>query len=157
MSSFIATAVPSTPDTGATLTNDRWFPDIDLDELREAMRIDGTVTFERLRLATLDAMTSINAELGSWHASQVAAGYADLASVPSPQLGGVSTQVLRYRRAIYNLARADLTEQYRGYDSTKSGGQRAEDLEYTICESRRNVRWALNDMRGIHRTTVELI
>jgi hypothetical protein len=121
------------------------------------MRLDGTVTHERLRPAALDAMASVNAELHEWQVAQRAAGHADLASLPTAQLGGESTYVLRYRRAVYHLARADVTEQYRAYDSTKSGGQKAEDLEATICESRRNARWALNDIRGIPRSTVELI
>jgi hypothetical protein len=160
MSSFIATAAPTTPDTPANadkLTNDGWFPDIDLRDLREAMRLDGTVTYERLRPSALDAMLSINAELGSWQAAQVATGYADLAGVPAPMLNGESAHVQRYRRAVYNLVRADLTEQYRGFDSTKTGGQKAEELEMTICESRRNMRWAVNGIRGIPRSTIELI
>jgi hypothetical protein len=158
MSSFLATAdTTAAPAPSTTLENDGWFPDIELAALREETRLDGTVTDTRLRAAALDAMASCNAELGSWQASQVAAGHSDLASVPAPKLGGVSTHVIRYRRAVFNLVRADLTEQYRGYDSTKSGGQAAEALEETICEARRNVRIALADIRGIRRTTVELI
>ena len=121
------------------------------------MRLDGTVTQERLRPAVLDAIASVNEDLRAWRIAQHAAGHADLASVPTMRIDGVSANVLRYRRAVYNLTRADLTEQYRAYDATKSGGQHAEDLEATICESRRNVRWALNDIRGISRSTIELI
>lgn len=159
MSSFLATADTSSSATAPAnvLTNDGWFPDIELAELREETRLDGTVTDTRLRSAALDAMASINAELGSWQASQVAAGCADLASVPAPQLGGKSTHVLRYRRAVYNTVRADLNEQYRGLDTTKSGGQKAEELEQTICEARRNVRNAIADIRGRRRSTIELI
>lgn len=160
MSSFLAaepTASSTAPDPSTTLANDGWFPDIELDELRHETRLDGTVTDTRLRAAALDAMASCNAELGPWQATQAAAGHAGLASVPAPQLGRESTHVIRYRRAVFNLVRADLTEQYRGYDSTKSGGQAAEALEQTICECRRNVRIALADIRGIRRTTVELI
>ncbi|WP_028217429.1 head completion/stabilization protein [Paraburkholderia oxyphila] len=160
MSSFLATAdttIGSAPAPATTLENDGWFPNIELADLREETRLDGTVTDTRLRSAALDAMASCNAELRAWQTAQLADGHADLASVPAPQLGGKSTHVIRYRRAIYNLVRADLTEQYRGYDSTKSGGQAAEALERTICEARRNVRIALADIRGIRRTTVELI
>lgn len=159
MSSFIATADTNTGTVtpSATLANDGWFPDIELTELREETRLDGTVTDTRLRAAALDAMASCNAELGSWRAAQLAAGYADLASVPAAKLGTQSTHVIRYRRAVFNLVRADLTEQYRGYDSTKSGGQAAEALEETISEARRNIRVALADIRGLRRTTVELI
>ncbi|ASL48338.1 hypothetical protein bAD24_III13135 [Burkholderia sp. AD24] len=163
MNSFIATAQPTTPQTpgspadAAIVTNDGWFPDIDMNALRASMRLDGTVTYERLRDATLDAIASVNTELATWQAGHVAAGRADLAAVPAPNIGGESVQLARYRRAVFNLAHADLTERYRDFDSTKSGGQKAEDLEATICEARRNVRWALSDMRGLSRSTIELI
>ncbi|ABO53209.1 hypothetical protein Bcep1808_0187 [Burkholderia vietnamiensis G4] len=45
MNSFVATAAPAvaaSPIDG-TLTNDGFFPDIDLSALRDAMRLDGTV------------------------------------------------------------------------------------------------------------------
>ena len=163
MSSFLATAEPTTPQAPgspanvAIVTNDSWFPDIDMNALRASMRLDGTATHERLRDATIDAIASINAELGTWQAGHIAAGYADLAAVPAPNIGGESVQLARYRRAVFNLAHADLTERYRDFDSTKSGGQKAEDLETTICDARRNVRWALSDMRGLPRSTIELI
>jgi hypothetical protein len=159
MNSFIATASPTTQASpaDAIVTNDGWYPNIDLNDLRETMRLDGTVTHERLRLAAADAIASINDELRAWQQTQRAAGYGTLASVPAPNINGMSAHVLRYRRAVYHQARADLTEQYRSYDATKSGSQHADDLESTICESRRNVRWALNDVLGISRSTIELI
>jgi len=160
MSSFLATAEPTTPDAlpnAAIVQNDGWFPDIDMDALRASMRLDGTATYERLRDATIDAIASVNAELGAWQTAHVAAGHSDLAAVPAPAIGGESVQLARYRRAVFNLTHADLTERYRDFDSTKAGGQKAEDLEMTICEARRNVRWALNDLRGLPRSTIELI
>lgn len=160
MSSFVATAgtaAPSAPADATLIRNDGWFPDIDLADLRLAMKLDGTVPFERLRRAALDAMATVNADLGQWQAVQLAAGFVDLTAVPAPTIGGASVQVTRYARAVYSLTHADITEQYRGYDSTKSGGQKAEALEDTICQSRRNARWAMNDIRGIRRSTVELI
>lgn len=160
MSSFIATAGSTTTDApanAATIANDGWFPDIDLDDLRLSMKLDGTVTFERLKRAATDAIATVNADLGQWQAAQIAAGFADLASVPAPTVGGNSVHVQRYERAVYHLTHADITEQYRGYDSTKSGGQKADELDGTICDSRRNARWAMNDIRGIPRSTVELI
>ncbi|RAS16067.1 head completion/stabilization protein [Paraburkholderia bryophila] len=160
MNSFIATAeptIPATPADAAIVTNDGWFPDIDMNALRASMRLDGTVTHERLRDATIDAIASVNAELGTWQAGHVAAGHADLAAVPAPSIGGESVQLARYRRAVFNLAHADLTERYRDFDSTKSGGQKADELEQTICLSRRNARWAMSDMRGLSRSTIELI
>ncbi|QBI48235.1 head completion/stabilization protein [Burkholderia pseudomallei] len=100
-----------------TLTNDGFFPDIDLSALRDAMRLDGTVTAERLRHAARDALLTVNDELAAWRARQRAAGAATLADVPAPRIDGESAHVARYRRAVYHLTHADVTEKYRGYDS----------------------------------------
>lgn len=114
MNSFVATAAPAvaaTPIEG-TLTNDGFFPDIDLSALRDAMRLDGTVTAERLRHAARDALLTVNDELAAWRARQRAAGAATLADVPAPRIDGESAHVARYRRAVYHLTHADVTEKY---------------------------------------------
>ncbi|CAN0621059.1 Phage head protein [Burkholderia multivorans] len=155
--SFVATANASAPTPEAdVIENNGFFPDVSIAALRATTRLDGTVTYERVRDATIDAIRSANAELKAWRA-QAAAGYATLADVPAEQIGGASEFVSLYLRAVYNLAHADLTERYRDLDTTKSGGQNADRLEDTICTARRNARWALNDLRGIPRSTVELI
>ncbi|KVN19737.1 MULTISPECIES: head completion/stabilization protein [unclassified Burkholderia] len=159
MNSFVATAAPAvaaTPIEG-TLTNDGFFPDIDLSALRDAMRLDGTVTAERLRHAARDAMLTVNDELAAWRARQRAAGATTLADAPAPRIDGESAHVARYRRAVYHLTLADVTEKYRGYDTTKSGGQVAADLASTVDDSRRAARWAISDILGLARSTVELI
>ncbi|UVS95946.1 head completion/stabilization protein [Burkholderia glumae] len=160
MSSFIAparTTSAGAPGAGATIVNDGWFPDINIGDLRESTKLDGTVTAERLRRAVVEAISTVNADLAQWRSAQVAAGHNDLASVPAPKVDGISIQVSRYERAVYSLTHADITEKYGGYDSTKSGGQKAENLDETVCQSRRNARWAMNDIRGIRRSTIELI
>ncbi|KVC61863.1 head completion/stabilization protein [Burkholderia ubonensis] len=159
MNSFVATpapAVTSSPIDG-TLINDGFFPDINLSALRDAMRLDGTITRERLGHAARDAMLTVNDELAAWRARQRAAGAASLADVPAERVDDESVLMYRYRRAVYHLAHADVTEKYRGFDSTKSGGQVAAELAATVDESRRNARWAISDILGIARSTVELI
>lgn len=160
MSSFIAparTTSAGAPGADATIVNDGWFPDINIGDLRESTKLDGTVTTERLRRAVIEAISTVNADLAQWQSVQIAAGHTDLASVPAPTVDGVSIQVSRYVRAVYSLTHADITEKYSGYDSTKSGGQKAENLDETVCHSRRNARWAMNDIRGIRRSTIDLI
>lgn len=159
MNSFVATAAPTvtaTPIEG-TLQNNGWFPDIDLAALRDAMRLDGTVTLKRLRHAALEAVLTVNDELTAWRDRQRAAGYASLADVPAERIGAESAHVYRYRRAIYHLAHADVTEKYPGLDSTKSGGQIGATLTDTVDESRRNARWAISGILDIPRSTIELI
>ncbi|MBM5656609.1 head completion/stabilization protein, partial [Burkholderia pseudomallei] len=95
--------------------------------------------------------------LAGWRAGLGGGGGATLADVPAPRIDGESAHVARYRRAVYHLTHADVTEKYRGYDTTKSGGQVAADLAATVDDSRRAARWAISDILGIARSTVELI
>jgi phage tail protein X len=161
--SFNATAAPqittdtSTPADDATVTNIDWFPPIDLAAMREAVRLDGTVTHARLRASVVDAIDEVNRELATWRAPLQASGIAKLADVPADAIGGESIHLSRYRKAVYYLARADLTSKYRDFDSTKSGSADAEELETTICADEKNARNAINDIRGVSRSTIELI
>lgn len=155
MSSFIA-AAPATAGQNL-IANDGFFPDVDVDHALAAMRQDGTVTPERLRAALVEAALSVNAELAGWKADQVAAGHAALEAVPAPQLDGKSAQLHRYLRALHCQARASLIERYRDYDATAAGDKTAEALLQAVEDLRRDARWAISDILGITRTTVELI
>lgn len=157
--SFIATEPsnkPSTPAGAAIVTNDGFFPDIDLDKLRDTMRLDGTVTPARLRDAAIEAVISVNDELQAWKVAQLAAGVAALADIP-PMIGGVGVQLSRYLAAVHRTAKADLTERYRSFDATKAGEAKADQLETTIGDDRRAARWAIRDILGLPRSTIELI
>jgi hypothetical protein len=158
--SFIATepsTTPATPEPGATVENDGWFPDIDLLRVRDAQRLDGTVTDARLRDAVIGAVIDVNTRLQAWRAAHEASGIARLADVPARMIGGESVKLALYRSAVGRLAKADLTERYRDYDSTKSGAAHAGQLETTIDDDRRAAHWAISDIVGRPRSTVELI
>lgn len=157
--SFMATApssTPTAPPQAGIVTNDGFFPDIDLAQLREAMRLDGTVTQARLRIAVVTAVLGVNGDLDKWKTAQLAAGVTGLAEL-LPKIDGVSVKTSHYLAAVYNTAKADLTERYRDFDSTKAGEAKAEQLEDTIGDTRRAARWAISDFLGRPRTTVELI
>lgn len=160
--SFIATGSGTEdsedPDVPATqIANEAFFPAIDLADLQAAMRLDGTVTPERLRAATVEAMASVNQDLATWRATQEATGFAALEAVPAPRIDDASVHVTRYVRAVYCLAKANLTERYRDFDTTHDGRTRATELESPIDDLRRDARWAVRDILGQRRTTVELI
>lgn len=157
MSSFLGNAPTPAVNTEAAVENDGWFPNIDPADLRKASRFDGTVTPERLNKAILFAVSSVNAELATWKASQIAAGHESLEDVPSPSLSEMSTKVTLYMRAVYAAVQADLVERYRDYDTTGAGSKQADAMEQRIADLRRDIRWAISDLLGIRRTTVELI
>lgn len=156
--SFIASApVPTPPQPGGTIDNDGFFPDIDVDQAYAAMRLDGTVTLERMRAALVEAVLSVNDELAAWKTAQQAAGFANLVDVPAAKVDGKSAHLHRYLRAIHCNAAAWLTERYRTIDATAAGDRKAEAENLGVDDLRRDARWAISDITGARRTTVELI
>ena len=153
--SFFA-AEPS-PVPGQTIVSHAFWPIIDTAQLREVMRLDGTVTDARLAHAAINAVANVNADLSMWKAQQVNHGYQVLAEIPAEQINNQSVLLHHYARAVYCLARANLIERLRDYDATKQGETRAESLEQTIIDLRRDARFAVRAILGIPHTTVELI
>jgi hypothetical protein len=163
--SFIAIA-PSSAGAGTSLPevgnveNDGYYPDIVLQDVRDNMRLDGTVTTPRLIQAIVAAILHVNAELRDWKCQQIAAGYASLAAVPADRIHRESVLIAHYRRAVYSTAKADLIERYRDYDSTASSlsdKKTMEALDNAPGEQRRNAHWAIADIIGRPHVTVELI
>ncbi|MBR8314240.1 head completion/stabilization protein [Burkholderia dolosa] len=157
--SFVSTPPLSQPsETPAPpITNDAFYPDVSLEHARDTMRLDGTVTDARLRHELLAAIASVNDELRAARSAWREAGITRLADVPADQLDGESVLLQHYRRAVYCLAKATLIERYRDYDTTGDGARRADELEPQSDELRRDARWAISDIVGRPRVTVELI
>lgn len=152
---FVATANPPIAADDAQVDNDPWFPAVPAARVREVCRLDGTVTPARLGEAISNAMDSVNRELQAYKAEQVLAGAANLAAA------GDGRQPGRYLRAIYAHIQAELAEVYRDIDTTPHNDSKAERMreryEVKVDEHRRNLRWAVADLLGRPRTTVELI
>ena len=154
-----ATPVPPAPDAGI-IENDGWFPDIALTNMRDAMRLDGTVTDARLVQAVVDAILQVNRELADWQSQHAQAAIAALVDVPATRINRESRLLAQYRRAVYSTAKADLIERYRDYDSTAtslSDKKTMEWLDEAPGAQRRNAQWAIADMTGRTHLTVELI
>lgn len=134
-----------------------FWPDIDPEAARAALRLDGTVTGPRLRHALVESIADINGRLAAWRRGHQASGWLTLDAVPAETVDGESEHVARYRRAVYCLAGASLIERYRGFDSTHAGHQQADLLDPTVDELRRDAGWAVSDILGRGRSTIELI
>lgn len=157
--SFVSTPPLSRqPETPARpITNDAFYPDVSLEHARDTMRLDGSITDARLRHELLAAIASVNDALRTARAAWSDAGIVRLADVPADQLDGESVRLQNYRRAVYCLAKATLIERYRDYDTTGDGARRADELEPQGDELRRDASWAISDIVGRPRVTVELI
>ncbi len=150
--------VAETPaPASAPIANDGFLPDIDVASFREVSRIRDAVTAPRAREALIGAMISAARDLTPWVIARRAEGAATLADVEAPTIDGESILVHAYRRAIFCYAKADLVERYRDVDTTQAGQRRAEDLDETPGELRRDALHAIRDMLGVGRTAVELI
>lgn len=153
MNGFVAQA----PTGSTTLTSGDWYPSIDLAAARAVLRADGAIGDPRLTEVLSVAMAAVEDMLDAWQQQQAALGRANLAAVPSKQVNGESRLVLLYRRAVYAYAQAELIEHYRNYDATGALDRRADALDPTADDCRRNVRYAVRDILGRPRADVELI
>ena len=158
---FVYTANPPASDGEPEVANDPWFPAITPAEVREACMLDGTVTPARLRQALLSALDSVNEELHAYREAREAEGHARLADVPARLLGGESVQLTRYRRAVLACIQALVAEAHREIDTVPHSdgkeGRIRERIETKLQEHRRAMRWAISDLLGLPRHTVELI
>lgn len=158
MSGFIAGGlVPSASVPSSHINSDPFWPSIDLDSMREKLRIDSSVTPARLETAVVAGIISVNRDLAKWRSAQQAQGFAALAEVPTDAYLTSAERQHLYVRAVECAAGAEVSERYRGYDSTSSGNKNAEGSTPTIDEYRRDQRWAVRDFLGKSRTTVELL
>lgn len=159
MSSLIANGgapAPTTPANELPVTNDGFWPTIDVVQLRAASRLTGNVTPERLRAAVIEAMLSVNSEVSVYRASKIAEGWESAEDI-GESIAGAKVLVHRYLRAVTCTVQANLAESYRDWDSTRAGDYRAAFEVDAAGDFRRNARWAISDILGIGRCTVELI
>jgi hypothetical protein len=158
MTDLIATVLPDddTP-APAIIRNDGFFPDIDPAMFRDQHRIRDAVTPARMREALVSAILTVGRDLAGWSIGHRAAGTARLVDLPATTIDGTSTLVLLYRRAVFTAAKAEVVERYRDIDTTQAGQRKAEDLEPTVAELRRDSLYAVRDMLAVGRVCVELI
>ncbi len=152
---FIANATTS-PAEGEIDSTPFW-PAISLPDLRETVRLDGTVTTARLKHAVIDAITSVNRDLADWRRAREAEGVATLAAVPGEVINGESAYLHSYRRAVYAMTRANLLERYTDYSATGDGVKGADAKIISSDDLYRDARFAIRDILGTTHITVALI
>ncbi len=152
---FIANATTS-PAEGEIDSIPFW-PAISLPDLRDTVRLDGTVTTARLKHAVIDAITSVNRDLADWRRAREEEGVATLAAVPGEVINGESAYLHSYRRAVYAMTRANLLERYTDYSATGDGVKGADAKIISSDDLYRDARFAIRDILGTTHITVALI
>lgn len=135
-----------------------FWPEISPNDVRETMRIDKTVTVMRLRMALIEAISTVNQQLADWRREQFRQGYQTLAEVPTDEeVDGISNKLLRYRRAVYCYAAAEIMERYSNFDSAAAGTDRAEAKLKQAVEYSAEGHAAIADILEQPRVAVHLI
>lgn len=134
--------------------NTFFWPDIDLQLLRDTLRYEGTVTAQRLRLAVKTAISEVNAELYDWRAAQMEAGFMHLADVPAEIFDGESEKVTHYFAAVSAITAATIVERYRGYDAS---GKKGAEVEASADEYWRDARFSISRIGGRSGCIVSLL
>lgn len=134
------------------IKSDPFYPEVVLDYIREVVRIDGAVTDVRLKQAIIEEVLDINRLLKSLKDQA-----AQLSDLSTSQINDQPETDYLYLSAVANGVAAKVNENYRNYDSSNSGGKKADDAELTVDDYRRNKQWAVLQLLGENHTVVELI
>ncbi|MCH4995343.1 head completion/stabilization protein [Pectobacterium carotovorum] len=149
-----AVVIPVPEKQDAVIENTFFWPDVEPITLRTLMRLENTVTPERLRHAALTAISEVNAELFEFRREQIAAGFTTLDAVPAERLDGQSEKHHHYLRAVSAITTATLYERYRGYDASAKGDRKADALDGTIDELWRDARWSISQLQDKPRCII---
>ena len=153
-------ALPPSPASppNSVVEGDGWWPDVDLNAMRDALRLTTTVTHPRLVGALEGGVISVTGELEAWRAAHEGEGATSLADVaPTRRIAGQHRLTLLYTRAVRFAAAAELAELHRDLTATQDGQARADTEETTAQEYLRLSTLAIRDILAVPRTAVELI
>ena len=120
------------------VTTTAFYPNLSTKKMAADTRLDGAVTTDRLVSALTFAAYKIERELKRWMRPN--AYHITLAAYDAVYL---TNKCSLYELAVFNEARAMLTESHRDFDSTSAGDKRDQDVTSQIDEFRRNVRNAI--------------
>ena len=138
--SFIATPPePASPPASVVAADGTFWPDVDVNALRAALRLgDSVVSHERLTAAIEGAVATLMLELRAWRAAQETAGAAALATVePDSQINGDPMSVALWQRAVRFHAAAEISDAYADLTATDEGGQRGAERRTVADDYRR--------------------
>ncbi len=143
------------PVSDDVVTTPPFMPNLSVRDFSEAMKLDGTVTPARMAYALKDAALSVCRELKSWVSFVIDSdGFLTLAEY---DVAYRTDKSFSFKKAVYNTAKAQLTEHYRDYDTGRDASARSKELTPTIDSCYRNARNAIADITDEPHSTIELI
>lgn len=159
MTDLISTPPAPASPQGSKVTSGAWWPDIDVNQVRNTLNLGGTtIAHDRLVAAIAFGISEVTRELSPWRTVQVAGGKADLASVePDRQVGGEPELVMLFIRAVRLMAAAELADRNQDITTTRQGADRGEDRMCMADDFRRDAVRAIRAITGATGTMVDLV
>jgi hypothetical protein len=155
VSDLISTPPAPASPLGSKVEADGWFPAIDCNDLRDALRLaDTNVTQARLVAAIKGAMLHAFRQLAAWRTAHAAAGVADLASVPDDiAIDGEPRTVELWTRIVRYYTAAELADGHRDIVAADQQSQRSEEKRLSADDYRRMAHHAVADLTSIGADT----
>jgi hypothetical protein len=150
VSGFIATPLAPASPVGSTVEADGWFPPIDVNSVRDTLRIgEGVVTHERLVAAIEGAMITALRQLSAWRSTFAAAGFENLAAIDDVMIGGRKMTEVVWERIIRYYAAAEVADLHRDLVASDQANIRSENERNTADDYRRMAHHAVSDLLSI--------
>jgi hypothetical protein len=146
----LSTFIPKTPSGADTvIINNGFFPDLSLNDFRDAVRVDQNVSDGNAEDTMRQAMLESNALLAEWQAAQEVLGYATIDAVPGEDYGAVTHYQYWYLIAVRQLAKSLLIEQERDFDARNMSADKVDALNGRIDDCKRQHRLAISKITGV--------
>lgn len=139
----------------APLTNDGFWPDLNLREFQVNRRLPADLDNDMLANALLATVAEINLDLQRLRSRLQAKGYQRAADVAGITINGSNALVSQYKKAVYARAKADLLGEYTSLVSrAPNPGQESPEVRTRLLAEAAVV---LRNMKGHKRVTVRSI
>ncbi len=135
MNDIISTPpAPASPDGSKVVTSD-WWPEIDVNDLRDRLKLEGEIPHPRLVEAIEHAVIVTVDELADWQKAKKAAGFERLEDVdPDNVLGNRTREEVLFLSAVAAHAAARLAARHPDLTATREGSERA-DTRRSLADS----------------------
>lgn len=124
---------PETDFQRDTLTNDGFWPDLNLADFQKSRTIPVDIPSALIRNALLSAVVEVNAALTDAQAAHQSSGFSQAVDVPGPRFADKNALCAQYEKAVFARAKADLMGEFvalghKGEFSNQDGNETRETL-----------------------------
>ena len=141
-----------------TITNDGFWPDINAGDFEQRRGIPAAQDGQRIAIALVNAMAEVNQQDAALKQSYLNKGYESAAKVPEfPKLNDKNRVEYQYESAVFARAKADLLPDIATVHTKDKGDHLAERSEQTRSELLAESQRIIRNMKGLNRSSVDLL